>query len=229
MWKKIELFLLILVIVLLGVLNRKLGNYVASENVVVKEQVVILDAGHGGSDPGKVGIGNILEKDINLQIAKKVNALLKKKKITVIMTRKEDSMLNEEDVTSKAADMKARVQMINEKLPDLAVSIHQNSYVEPSVFGAQVFYYTNSSDGERAAKIMQKELFILNKDNTRQAKANDTYYLLKRTQVPTIIVECGFLTNPEEAKKLSDETYQEDVAKAICAGILQYLQTVENV
>ena len=224
MQKKIELLILLLLIAGLSVLNKNLEKQVTSDKITVKENVVVLDAGHGGADPGKVGIGDILEKDINLKIAKKVEKLLEKKKIQVIMTREDDTMLTGEGSTgTKAADMKARVSMINETAPKLAVSIHQNSYEDPEVWGAQVFYYENSSEGERAAQIMQSALLSCNEDNKRQAKANDTYYLLKRTEIPTIIVECGFLTNPQESEKLCDETYQETLAEAICKGILEYL------
>lgn len=119
--------------------------------------------------------------------------------------------------------MKERVRIINEEAPQLAVSIHQNSYQDAVVHGAQVFYYSGSSEGENAAKIMQNALLVIDEDNTRQAKANDTYYLLKRTEVPTIIVECGFLSNAEDAKNLCDEAYQDKVAEAIRDGILKII------
>ena len=96
--------------------------------------------------------------------------------------------------------MKARVAVINETAPVLAVSIHQNSYHQEGVKGAQVFYYTHSEEGKKAAELMQEALLVLNTENNRKAKANDTYYLLKRTEAPTIIVECGFLSNWEEAE-----------------------------
>lgn len=224
MRKKIELLILLLLIAGLFMLNRNLEKQVASDRITVKENVVVIDAGHGGADPGKVGIGDILEKDINLQIAKKVKKLLEKKNIQVIMTREDDTMFTKEDGTgTKASDMKARVSLINETAPELAVSIHQNSYGDPKVWGAQVFYYENSTEGEKAAQIMQNALLSCDKDNKRQAKANDTYYLLKRTEIPTIIVECGFLTNPQESEKLCDETYQQTLAEAVCKGILDYL------
>ena len=152
-------------------------------------------------------------------------ALLKKKKVEVIMTREEDRMMMPEDSSaSKAADMKKRVELINKETPQIAVSIHQNSYQDPSVRGAQVFYYSGSKEGEEAAGIMQNALLSLDAGNTRQPKANDTYYLLRRTQVPTIIVECGFLSNPEEAANLSLEEYQDKVAEAICQGILEFIR-----
>lgn len=142
------------------------------------------------------------------------------------MTRTEDKMLAPEDSTNrKAQDMKARVAFINEAKPVIAVSVHQNSYHEPDVSGAQVFYYSHSAEGEEAAKIMQEAFLSVDPENTRQAKANDSYYILKRTEVPTIIVECGFLSNPEEAELLTDEEYQKKIADAITAGVEKYLES----
>lgn len=224
MRKKIELIILLIMIAGLSVLNKNLEKQVTSDNITLNEDVIVIDAGHGGEDPGKVGIGDILEKDLNLQIAKNVKKLLEKEKIQVIMTREDDCMLTgENSISTKAVDMKERVNLINETAPKLAVSIHQNSYSDSDVWGAQVFYYENSPEGEKAAQIMQNALLSCDMNNKRQAKANDTYYLLKRTEIPTIIVECGFLTNPQESEKLCDETYQQVLAKAICNGILEYL------
>ena len=201
-----------------------LSQYVMSGDVKKRQADVIIDAGHGGSDPGKVGVNKALEKDINLKIAKKVEKLLKKEGVTVIMTREKDEGLSGGGKGSnKIQDMKARVKMINEIKPKIAVSIHQNSYQTEGVKGAQVFYYSHSKEGEREANMMQETLREVDPSNTRQAKANDTYYLLKRTEVPTIIVECGFLSNWEEAKKLTDETYQDAMAKAVSKGILSSL------
>ena len=138
----------------------------------------------------------------------------------MIMTREKDQMLSEGSTGSKKVqDMKERVKLINDTAPDLAVSIHQNSYSGEEVHGAQVFYYTHSADGEKLAEIMQKALLSVDRDNHRKAKADSTYYLLRRTEVPTIIVECGFLSNYEEAEKLVDEKYQKQLAKAIVKGI----------
>ena len=224
MKKKIELVVLLFLVAGLVVLNRNLEEQVSSPKAAVRKNTVVLDAGHGGGDPGKVGVGDVVEKEINLQIAKKVKQLLKKEKVKVIMTREADTMLaGEESTGTKVADMKERVRIINEEAPQLAVSIHQNSYQDAVVHGAQVFYYSGSSEGENAAKIMQNALLSIDEDNTRQAKANDTYYLLKRTDVPTIIVECGFLSNAEDAENLCNEEYQDKVAEAICDGILKII------
>ena len=188
-----------------------LSRYTEADQVEAKQAQVILDAGHGGSDPGKIGLNNLLEKDINLAITEKVKKCLEKEKITG-------------DGSKKTEDMQARVKMINETKPVLTVSIHQNSYEDPEIHGAQVFYYSHSREGEAVAKILQESLQEIDPENHRQAKANETYYLLRRTKVPTVIVECGFLTNPEEAEKLSGEEYQEQVAEAVAKGIAKCLE-----
>lgn len=202
--------------------NTTAGKSVESTQIAEGKVQIVLDSGHGGSDPGKIGITGEAEKDINLIIAKKVEAKLRAKQITVFMTRKDEQGL----ANSKVEDMKTRVSMINENKPVLAVSIHQNSYEQESIHGAQVFYYTHSQGGKQAAEYMQESLLAVDSENKRQAKANDTYYMLKRTEVPVIIVECGFLSNREEAEKLSTDEYQEQVAEAICNGIETYLKSI---
>lgn len=220
MRKKIELILVMLTLAGLVMVSKKLEKYVNSDRVEKKEYTVVLDAGHGSSDSGKVGINGVLEKDINLSISKKTKKYLEKKGIRVVMTRDKDESLAEgENGNRKVQDMKARVKQINDTKPDLAVSIHQNSYHEESIHGAQVFYYEHSESGEKDARILQEALLAVDPDNTRQVKANTTYYLLKRTEVPILIVECGFLSNQEEAEKLASEDYQKEIAKAIANGI----------
>ena len=115
---------------------------------------------------------------------------------------------------------------MNEKNPVLAVSIHQNSYQDESVRGAQVFYYTDSKMGEEAADIFRKLCQRWIRRAQKERKANNTYYLLKKTEVPVVIAECGFLSNYEEAEKLSEEAYQEEVAAAVSDGILEYIDSV---
>lgn len=207
-------------LLLLGmiIVSRKLSQLVTSENVQAQKEVVVIDAGHGGDDPGKVGINNALEKDINLQIAEKVKRHLEKNGIEVVMTREDDVM--EE---TKLEDMKKRVELINKTKPAIAVSIHQNSYPDSSVKGAQVFYYTDSEISKDAASLMQEELRKKDNENTRQIKDNNNFYMLKKTEVPTIIVECGFLSNAGEAEKLVSDEYQEQMAQAICSGIMTWL------
>ena len=190
-----------------------------------KKFVVVIDAGHGGKDPGKVGVNDALEKDINLQIAGKLKEELEARGISVLMTREEDQGLYDENADNKQVqDLKRRVELINETAPALAVSIHQNSYHEESVSGAQVFYYTDSKESERAAGFIQEALKEIDPQNTKKAKGNNTYYILKKTEVPVVIAECGFLSNYEEAEKLADEKYQQKLAEAVAKGVVQYLE-----
>jgi len=208
----------LLLLVGMIIVSKKLSQLVTSENVQAQKEVVVIDAGHGGHDPGKVGVNDALEKDINLQIAKKVKTHLEKNGIQVVMTREDDVM---ED--TKLEDMKKRVALINKTKPAITVSIHQNSYSDSGIKGAQVFYYTGSEISKEAASLMQEELRKIDNENTRQIKGNNNFYMLKKTEVPTIIVECGFLSNPEEAEKLVSDEYQEEMAEAICSGILTWL------
>lgn len=212
-------------VAVLGVLavSRKLGELAAGVGTKPQSACVVLDAGHGGSDPGKIGVNQAKEKDINLQIVEYVRENLENEGVEVILTRTDDTADE-----SKAADMKERVSLINAKHPDMAVSIHQNSYTDSDVKGAQVFYYTHSEQGKELALVMQEEMCLQDETNTRQAKANDTYYMLKKTEVPTIIVECGFLSNYEEAEKLCEEEYQKKIAEAICSGIIKGLDKMMN-
>ena len=186
---------------------------------------VVIDAGHGGLDSGKVGVDGTLEKDVNLIIAKKLENLLKSADINVIMVRDSDKGLYTESSTNKKRqDMAARADLMNNANADCIISIHQNSYSLESIDGAQVFYYTGSSEGELLASFIQKSLISkVDPSNHRKEKSNSSYFLLKNAKAPIVIVECGFLSNWEESKKLVDDAYQQKLAWAIHLGILQYL------
>ena len=215
---------------LMGIIygSHKLSVAVAANLNLNQQQeeklTVVIDSGHGGGDPGKIGVNNALEKDINIaeenqQLRKQIKAL-EKENIQVVLTRETDEMLAE----SKSEDMKKRVQIMNDAKAKLVVSIHQNSYVTEQESGAQVFYYSNSEKGKELALVLQENLKKIDTDNRREAKANDSYYILRHTDVPTVIVECGFLSNWEEAQKLTTEEYQQELAQVICDGILQYIR-----
>lgn len=186
---------------------------------------IVVDAGHGGADPGKVGINDILEKDINLSVALLLSEKLESAGISTVLTRDADVDLANGASNFKSADMRNRCTLITEANPIFTISIHQNSYPSESVTGAQVFYYTQSAEGKALATTLQNSL-IANVDpsNRRQPKANDSYYLLKKTPTPTVIVECGFLTSPSESALLVTPEYQEKLVDAICLGILEYLE-----
>lgn len=199
----------------------------ASYEIVLKEKAftVVLDAGHGADDPGKIGCNQVLEKEVNLAIVMQLKAFLEAADVSVVLTRKDDAPLYEKGaVNRKRSDMQARISVIEQVSPDLAVSIHQNSYHDSSVKGPQVFYYKTSKEGKCAAELLQKSFDgIKGLENRRIAKANDTYYLLLHTSVPLVIAECGFLSNPEEAEHLTEEAYQRQMAWVLHLGILQYL------
>ena len=205
-------------------LHKNADNQKTAEN---REQtyVVVLDAGHGGNDPGKVGIDGSLEKDINLEIALRLKQYLEQADVKVVMTREEDRGLYEdEDNGKKAADMRNRCARINESGADLAVSIHQNSYHEEEISGGQVFYYKDSANGKKLAEVLQKRFtYVLGDRNRRLAKANGNYYLLLHVRCPIVIVECGFLSNRSEAAMLQNDVYQDRLAWTLHLGILEYL------
>jgi N-acetylmuramoyl-L-alanine amidase len=213
------------------ILSEEGGMAVMAEEEVRKVEAagagrkVVIDAGHGGDDPGKIGVNGTLEKEVNLAIAKKVKSYLEERGVEVIMTREDGESLSEsEDENKKLADMQARCALIHEEAPVFAVSIHQNSYTQESVKGPQVFYYTQSEQGKALASCIQDAMNEkLGIERPRQIKANDTYYLLKRTDRPTVIVECGFLSNEEEEELLVTENYQQQVAEAVGAGIFSSL------
>lgn len=206
-------------------LSREGARMVARE-INPEDFTVIVDAGHGGNDPGKVGVNQALEKDINLSVAKMVKEYLEKEGVEVVMTRQEDKGLYQEgSQNKKVEDMKNRVLLIHETQPDCAVSIHQNSYPEEEVKGAQAFYYEDSAEGKRLAECIQEQMKArMDPENNREAKGNTSYYLLKKTDCPLTIVECGFLSNPQEAQLLIQEDYQQKVAQAVCEGVMEYLR-----
>ena len=223
----------VLFLISMYMVGRETAVYVTGRNVVNGEKpkhLVVIDAGHGGMDPGKIGINDVAEKEINLSIALKVKKYLEFNDVKVVMTRETDKGLNDPEVSNKKVqDMKRRLALIEETAPELAVSIHQNSYPEEYVHGAQVFYYGDSQKGKQAAELLQAQFVDkADPDNTRQIKPNDSYYLLKKTSVPIVIAECGFLSNQEEAEKLCSDAYQEKIAWAVTVGILQYLSAGQN-
>lgn len=180
---------------------------------------------HGDFDPGKVSVDGSLEKDINLAIAKRLRWYLEQSDVEVVMSREDDRGLYDTSAGSrKMSDMKNRCARVEESGADLVVSIHQNSYHQEDVSGAQVFYYRKSEKGKRLAEILQKRFdYALGDQNRRKAKPNDSYYLLLHIKCPIVIVECGFLSNWKEAALLKTEEYQDRVAYTLHMGIMEYL------
>lgn len=225
MKQRLELIMSIVILVCACILAKTSAIYVTGRQVEKQKDWIVVDVGHGGFDSGKIGVNGELEKDINLQVALKLKKTLEDMGMSVIMTREDDQGLYDENASNKKAqDLQRRCDLINQEKPLMTISIHQNSYTSPEIKGAQVFYYTTSTESQKLAEILQKTLIEqVDPQNHREAKANDSYYLLKKTDSVIVIVECGFLSNPQEAEKLSDEEYQQKMADAICTGINKYL------
>ena len=216
-----------ILLALVYIISNQAGKLAAGVSVKTGKEkpVVVIDAGHGGNDPGKIGIDGTLEKDINLQIAKRLKQYLEASDVEVVLTRDSDNGLySEKDSRKKMADMTKRCEIINDASPDLTVSIHQNSYHQEDISGGQVFYYKKSENGKKLAEILQDRFdYVLGEKNTRLAKPNDNYYLLLHVRTPIVIVECGFLTNWKESALLNSEDYQDRLAWTIHMGIMKYL------
>jgi len=181
-------------------------------------KVIVLDAGHGGWDPGMVS-GKVEEKEINLSIVQKLQVFLEQGGATVIITRADDSDL----ANNKSGDMNARRLIANTSHADIFVSIHQNSYASSNVRGAQTFYFNESDNSQKLATFIQDRIReFADTGNKFKPRANSNYYVLKQTEMPAVLVECGFLTNPNERKKLTSEEYQEKMAWAIYLGVVDY-------
>ena len=225
--KLVTYIMVVLLFVSMVVVAKEAADFVVSEKMMNGNRLVVIDAGHGADDSGKVGINGALEKDINLSIALRLKKILEQQDIPVVMTREDDQGTYPKTGSNrKVRDMKKRVEQINKERPALVISIHQNSFPDESVSGAQTFYYEGSKEGKAAAEILQKQLITtLQPEKERVAKSNTSYYLLKNTNYPIVIVECGFLTNRKESELLCDEEYQQQTAWAIHLGILQYLNT----
>ncbi|MBR1737647.1 MAG: N-acetylmuramoyl-L-alanine amidase [Firmicutes bacterium] len=217
------MFLIYLSVICVGMFKTYYYDSAESVSLPVNRLNIVIDAGHGGFDPGKVANG-IDEKVINLQIAHKLQLYLEQGGSYVLNTRTEDNSLSE----GKRGDLKERINIANSDDVDMMISIHQNSFPSESVRGAQVFYYKSSQESKLLAQAIQKRIRNADKTNKREAKASGDYYILKKSNVPAVIVECGFLSNDEEKENLQNEKYQERIAWAIYLGINDFLSDKET-
>jgi N-acetylmuramoyl-L-alanine amidase len=203
-----------------GILNSSRAVFFPLTN-----KAVFIDPGHGGRDPGAVGRQGANEDKINLEIALRLKRLVEESGGIAILTRDGDYGLYSPDAPNKKReDLQRRKAIADESESCVNIIIHLNSFPQSKYYGAQTFYHRGSEESRRLAEIIQQELRrVLDKGNYRQPKADDEIYLLKNNKAPTVLVECGFLSNPEEELLLNDERYQEKVAFAIYSGILRYL------
>lgn len=201
-------------------------------NLPLSGKIIVLDAGHGGPDGGAVGGTDIVEKNITLEITKKVRDYLQEQGALVILTRNGDYDLADKSTKGysrrKAEDLKKRVDIINKSDIDFFVSVHLNALPSGDSKGAQTFYYRSLVENERAAKFIQAELRTSLENTKRSAKTISHVYLLKHAKTPGVLVEAGFLSNVNERYLLNSEKYQQKVAAAIYRGVLRYFTEKGN-
>ena len=186
-------------------------------------RVIVIDAGHGGVDPGAVGKNNVLEKDITLAIAKRLQAHLQQSGMKTVMVRDEDQDLGTSQglLKRKREDLAQRIQMALESQAEAYVSIHANSFPNDKLIGAQTFYNAKNPEGKMLAQAIQEQLNLMT-NAKRVIKANQDIYVLKKASQAPVIVEVGFLSNPGEERLLTTPEYQEKLAMAIYQGINNY-------
>lgn len=197
-----------------------------SENAPIeRKNLVIIDAGHGGEDGGATSCTGVLESSLNLEIALRLNDLMHLLGYETQMIRTTDTAVSTEGKTiaaRKASDLRNRVKTVNETENALLVSIHQNLFADSRYSGAQVFY--NSVDGakELAQTLQENLVSTINPGSNRQIKAANGVYLMTHSQKPSILVECGFLSNPQEEQKLRQAEYQQNLCCVFAVTLSQY-------
>ncbi len=190
---------------------------------------VVIDAGHGGMDGGAVGVSGVLEKDLNLQVAKKLEQLVADGGGKALMTRTDDiSLHTDQDKTvreQKRSDLNYRRSYAADSGADAFISIHMNKFEQSQYRGAQIFYAADQNSKRLAEMIKKNIVPVSEKSDGREIKkAYDTMFILQKNNIPSVIVECGFLSNPEEEALLIDEAYQQKIAEAIYQGLCEFLQ-----
>lgn len=215
---------IVMLILMISSMQQQLNTPLMAKAGVLANKVIIIDPGHGGFDPGKPGIHGQDEKHLNLDIALLLRDYLESSGAIVVMTRVADDDVDGMDgVKHKSKDMVERKKISNGG--DILISIHQNSFTQSSVHGAQAFFNEKSEDGKLLANCIQDAIKqYTDETNRRAAKSNTNYYVLKATDIPSVIVECGFLTNPEEEQKLNSKVYQDKMALGIYRGIIKYFE-----
>lgn len=208
-----------------------MANFSAAEasSMPITQKTVIVDAGHGGDDGGAIGIDGTVEKDINLDIALKLEKILKFYGFNVIMTRTQDVMTCDDGIDSlrkrKISDIHNRFELMRKNPDAIFISVHQNKFEDSSQHGTQVFYSGNDERSKELAEAIQTSVTLtLQRKNDRIVKKSGSgIYLLYHAKIPAVLVECGFISNSDEVKKLKDESYRMKLAILIADGLLKYL------
>ena len=203
-------------------LNEKTSQ---TDTVPSRNYTIVIDPGHGGSDPGSIGYKTkVHEADLNLKLSLLLKTKLEKAGINVVMTREnENAMLEGSGKKWKRKDMELRKALIEKTRPNMVISLHQNSYTNHSLRGAQVFYDKTSEISKTIAGFIQEQ-FKQNLDKSIKATSPGDYFMLKCSLAPSVIVECGFLSNEEDEKLLQTPDYQEKIIDSIYKGIVNFLQ-----
>lgn len=203
------------------------GGYADSLDAMswpVVGQVIAIDPGHGGFDPGALGTNGADEKDINLAIALKLATILRQAGASVVMTRETDTPL----AHTKTGDLQARTKMVQDADADVFITIQCNSDRNTSYHGAQTFYYPNSQQGKRLAEGIQSEIKQVLRNTHRQSQKHSETYMLRNLAIPSVIVEVGFISHPEEEADLNDSHYQNQMAWCIYSGIVDYFLSSQS-
>lgn len=231
--KKRTVIVLVYILILSGFLaaaaaGSRAVTVIAESRPVERLHCVVIDAGHGGEDGGAVSCTGFPESGINLQIALRLDDLMHLLGYETVMVRTTDISVYTEGETlnqKKVSDLKARVKLVNETENAVLVSIHQNTYSESRYYGAQVFSASTDGSEELAKQLQAAFVSTVNPGSSRQAKKATGLYLFEHITRPGVLVECGFLTNPEEEAKLRTPDYQKDLCCVIAATLAQYLNT----
>ena len=233
--KKIIFGIISLVIVIVSVIEVKTASEEVIKIMPITNKTIIVDAGHGGIDPGSMTDDqSVKEKDVNLKITKKVKELLEASGAMVILTRNDDTSLYTEQAGKTIRqkyneNLKNRKKIIQESSADMFISIHLNKFQDSKYYGAQTFYPAGKEDDKQLATYIQGELKrVVDKTNNRKIKSTNDIYLIKDNEIPSTLIECGFLSNDKEAKLLNDEEYQDRIAWSIYVGIQKYFSETEQ-
>ena len=203
------------------------NNLVETTSTPVSGKTIVIDAGHGVPDEGAQSSTGTTEAETNLKISLKVQNLLEQSGCTVILTRSDENAIYDLDKTTlrekKISDIRNRAKIGNNASADLFVSVHLNKIPQQQYYGWQCFYKEGNEQSNKLAKSIQENLNkSMQKENNRVAMKIDNIYIIKHVEIPTSIVECGFLSNPEEEKQLLDDNYQNRLAWGIYSGIINY-------
>ncbi|MCB5558944.1 N-acetylmuramoyl-L-alanine amidase CwlD [Anaerosalibacter bizertensis] len=228
-------YLYIILAIFIGLIISKfvISSLVIPTYLPIGNKIIGIDPGHGGIDSGASGKSGVSESEINLAIGLKLKRIIEQSGGIVVITRNDNSGLYTEESKTikekKSEDLRNRKKIIDKNNCDIFLTIHLNSFPQSKYYGAQTFYKEGCEKSKKLAYIVQDELRnVLDENNKRIPQSKENIYLLREVEVPSILIECGFLSNPDEEKLLQNDKYQEKIAWAIYSGIIRYFNEIEN-